>query len=445
VRFALYVLPLVTVAVVCFALFVVGRPRAYAGARIYGGPTDDLRRISLRVEAVERLAELEGPIASRPLSVELQLSTGRALSWSGGVDGLGIAHVTLPLESPASGPLRVNVTFADQPALPLATGELELSHREWSKAAKQRGGWLDGRRSGRLVVDVAAGRGAMAVPFAAPVLIRVRDSRGPLAHAELSLAGEGLSIERPPPGASLRSDALGRAEALVRPLEHVVALRVSARLPNGEDGDWYATLPIVPGALHARLARGELWIESPIAREVAYFALTDRQTRLYGGSVRLQPDGHGGAAGSVKIPALGTAPLWAVVSSEAALDSPSAVGWPLEDVRATQEPRKTWTVPDRMLFDGLVQGHARDTERKARARLLAGGFSAGAAVLMALLLLASVRMADADIATRLRELEQLPEFGVKVLLPRGWALLVAAVCIALGCAVVALVAMQRIQ
>ena len=62
-------LPLVTVLVVAFALLVAGVPRKVAGARVYGGPTDGVSVLSLRVESVTRDGESESPAWSGPLRV----------------------------------------------------------------------------------------------------------------------------------------------------------------------------------------------------------------------------------------------------------------------------------------------------------------------------------------------------------------------------------------
>jgi hypothetical protein len=439
----LYALPLVTVGVVCFALFVVAAPHPYPGARLYGGATLGVAHVSFRVEAVERLEELEAPLVARPIRVEADFGEERPAVWRGHLDALGMAHPSFRLERPSARPAHVRVAFDDSSALPLAEGRVALDGATWAKQARELGGWLNGRRSGALHLEVAAGQGVFAIPFEGPVLLRALSNGQPLEGVTLHVEGDGLRVSRPALGQTVRTDRNGHAHATVSPREHVASLRVMGEGPNGERGTWQATLPVLPGALHASLAGNELRVASPIARDVAFFMLTDRSARLLGGSVRLTPDGRGGALGKVSVPRFDASALWAIVSSEADLNSPGTVGWPLRS-SAAGEPLRTWTVADALLLDGLVQSFTEDQQRKARARLLAGGFSAGAAFLIILLMIGRVQSEDMTLAAHLAE--ALPEVAQKDLLRprRAWALAVAAVCITLGFMVIALVVMYRI-
>lgn len=442
----LLALPLVTVAVDCFALFIVGAQKPYLGARVYGGPTEGAKVISLRVAAVERLQESEAPLRPRAVRLTATFNKGQRFDWQGRLDEQGMAHVTLRSPDPVSGQLRLDVALADGAALPLASGRIKLEGREWLRYAKSQGGWLRGRQTGDLRVMVAAGRGAFAVPFADPVLLRVSDERGAVAGAELGLQGEGLVVERPASKATLRSDALGHALGSLRPLEHAVALHVTARAPDGRSGTWYATLPVIPGAFHAQLEDGKLRIESPIRRDVAYVAILSPEAELSNSAVPLTPDARGGAYALLQLPPLDDRPHWAVVSSEAELNSPSAVGWPLAPSVDTAEPLRTWTVPEALLLDGLIRGYALDQRRKLRARLLAGVFTAAAAGLLVVLLVLTVRRSEADLAAHLREASDGAAVQTEqIQRSTGLALLAAALCMVLGLASVALIAMYRIQ
>ncbi len=440
----LYALPLVTVGVVCFALYVVAAPRPYPGARLYGGPTLGVEQVSFRVEVVERLEELEAPLPARPIRVEVELAAGPAAVWRGRLDALGMAHPYFRVRVPNTRPTRVRVTFDDAVQRPLADGHVALDVQSWTKKAREIGGWLNGRRSGSLQIDVAAAEGVFAIPFEGRVLLRATRADQPIAGVALRVEGDGLTVVRPRAGQTLTTDGSGRALAAVSPREHVASLRVVGETENGERGTWYATLPVLPGALHGSLEQNRLRVASPIARDVAFFMLTDGRARLSSGSVLLEPNGRGGAVGSVGVPSLGERPLWAIVSSEAQLNSPGAVGWPLAS-DTTHEPMRTWTVADALLLDGLVQGFAQDQRRKAQARLLAGGFAAGAALLILLLLFGRVQSEDARLATHLAAMLPDDAASQQRVRPRqGWALAVAAVCIVLGFMVVALVAMYRI-
>lgn len=440
----LYALPLVTVAVVCFALYVVAAPRPYPGARLYGGATLGVAQVSFRVEAVERLQEQEAPLVARSIRVEAEIGAGPPAVWRGRLDALGMAHPNFRVRESSTRPARVRVTFDDAVEPPLADGHVALDVPSWTKKAREIGGWLHGRRSGPLHIDVAAGEGVFAIPFEGPLLLRASRGDQPVPGVALHVEGDGLTVVRPRSGHTVETDGSGRALAAVSPREHVASLRVVGEAPNGERGTWYATLPVLPGALHASLAGNRLRVASPIARDVAFFMLSDGRARLQSGSVVLEPDGRGGAVGSVTVPSVGKSPLWAIVSSEAPLNSPGAVGWPLRSDTA-HEPPRTWTVADVLLVDGLVQGFAQDERRKAHARLLAGGFSAGAALLIILLMIGRVQHEDATLAAHLARM--LPEDAASQQLVRprrAWALAVAAVCVLLGFFVVALVAVYRI-
>ena len=76
-KIALLLLPLATVLVVAFALFVVGAPRAYAGAQLYGGPTEAAPVLAWRLALVERFEEIERPLARKNVRVEAHLNDGR--------------------------------------------------------------------------------------------------------------------------------------------------------------------------------------------------------------------------------------------------------------------------------------------------------------------------------------------------------------------------------
>ena len=60
-RWGLVGLPACSVLVVAFALFVVGAPRPYVAARLFGGPLEGQSEYHLRLEVAERLGELESP------------------------------------------------------------------------------------------------------------------------------------------------------------------------------------------------------------------------------------------------------------------------------------------------------------------------------------------------------------------------------------------------
>lgn len=441
-RIALYSLPVITVAVVAFALFVVGAPEPYAGARIYGGPTEGATRLSWRIALVRWEDGIQSPAHRARLAVEARLADGRRVSWTGHPDAEGMVGMNVAVPgAPVHGPVDVEVS-APGDRMPLARGRVELGARDWRKHEREDGGWIKGLETGDLLVRAAPARGVFAVPFSDPLWIEVRGPHGPIAHAKLSLRPEGLAVHAPDP---LETDDDGRAQILVAPREFNVALRISATAPDSSHGEWYSTLPVVVGAMHARLDGKRLLVSSPIERDRAYFGLLTPGERLAGAPVSLSADGHGGASAEVALPPLPPGPLWAVVSSEPELSSESTVGWPLRVRLAERDPPKDRVVPDRLLLDGLVDATRRDQARRRRARLLAGLFSAFAALLVGVLLVLRVRKSQTALAEHLARSADESEHTEHIQARgTGWVLLVAVLCLALGFLVVALVAMYRI-
>jgi hypothetical protein len=275
------------------------------------------------------------------------------------------------------------------------------------------------------------------VPFADPLLVEVRDSKGPVVGAELSLRPEGGKISSP--DEPVLTDERGRARVLFSPSEHhpTLSIEVSA---GGRRGRWNSTLPVVAGAMHARLSGSGLLLRSPVVRERAYFSIVSDGGRLLGGSVRLSPDDRGGARLVVPLSQDLTGPLWAVVSSEPDLRAPATVGWPL---RLPADEARTFDAYDRLLLDGAPAGYARNQRVYRQARWLAGGYAALALALVVVLLLRRVRGADERLARHLKR-EGPP--GERPLAAQrvGFALVVAVLCVSLGFVLVLLLALYRI-
>jgi hypothetical protein len=449
-KLALYALPLVTVAVIAFAIFVVGAPRSYTGARVLGGPTEGVSSLSLRVSVVERFAEVEEPADVGDVAVELELGDGRRAAAPGHTDARGMAALNVAIPgAPVSGPIRLRVSAprARGRTVTLADSRVELSVADWTSRAREIGGWLSGNRKGALMVRVAPGRGVLAVPFASPLWIEVRDANGPVARASLGFETDG--IVRSKPDAPVETDALGRASVSVTPREHAVALRVVAKTEAGAEGEWYGSLPVVAGAIEATLTSAGLRIESPIERDVAYWALLAPTSRLAGGPIVLEADGRGHSVAVVPLPSPPPGPAWVVVSGEPELDSASTVGWPLR-VPASSSPSASppiaRSVPDRLLADGLGIGFAEEARRRSRARHLALGFTALAALLAVVLLLREGRRAAHVLDEHLREAGAEAEVvdAIAQRKSRWIGAVIALLCIAMGFAIVALVALYRI-
>lgn len=447
-RALLVALPLCTVLVVAFALFVVGAPRAWDSARIYGGPTEGASALAWRVAVLEQVQGAVAPARVGRLRVRVELGDGRHFEWSGPTDARGIANVRFALGArPGEGPVRVRVTMPGARA-PLASGAVDLTRARWFAAARTLGGFIRGRQTGTLRVRVAPGRGVFAVPFRDPLWIEVRGASGPVEDAKLALKGESIDLFTK---GDVVTDADGRAVIDLAPLDFYVALKIRATAPDGEQGSWYSTLPVVPGALRAARIGDRLVVDSPIDRRVAYYAVITDRERLQGGPIHLTPDARGGARGSLGLGSLPQGPLWAMVSSEPDFASESTVGWPLGPPEAARSPLddappRSLVVPDRLLLDGMPAARARDAARRGRARLLAGAFSFVALVLVALLLVAEVRGSEARLVRHLSAAGEAPEDVDRVAARRGlsWSLAVAVLCVALGFIALALVAMYKL-
>ncbi|MBK7584278.1 MAG: hypothetical protein IPI67_29255 [Myxococcales bacterium] len=438
-RVVLLSLPLITVAVIAFALFVVGAPRPYFGARVFGGSTEGATRLALRVSVVERYLAIESPANIGEVTIEAELADGRRVRAVATPDELGMASVALEPPGAVHGPVKLRVL--GRSGL-LAQGTVQLSQEEWAKGARERGGFLNGQLSGTLVIRAAPGRGAFAVPFTDPLWVEVSGPSGARSGVRLVLEADGADVVRLPDP----TDAQGRSVVNLTPRDHIVSLTIKATEPGGEAGEWSGQIPVAVGALRASLEGRKLRIESAIERDVAYFAIVSEQQRLLGGLLPMAADQRGGSIAVTELPELPSGPLWAVVSGEPELDSASTVGWP---VRAPQgplaaEPPRARAVPDRLLVDGMGLGFAADVARRSKARFVALGFTLLAAALAALLLVLEGRR-----SARVLDLH-LEEAGIgdgerrSFQSSRWLGVVVALVCVSMGFAVALLVAMYRI-
>ena len=321
-----------------------------------------------------------------------------------------------------------------------------LAPSAWRERARARGGWVKGRSRGGLGVEVAPASGVLAVPFAAPLWIDVHDARGPVEGARLVLAPEGMVVVPARHRSDWVTDARGRAEVVVEPREHVIALGLKAEAPGGRTGEFYSTLPVVAGALEASLAGHRLRVASSIPLDRAYYAILTERARGPGGGLGLTPDGRGGSVGLVELPELPREPWWAVVSTDADLDSPATVGWPLGEAprMAAREPL-AWSVPDRLLWDGLATAERAESRRRSKIALLTMGFIGVSALLSVLLVVRRARAARHALEKHLGE--QDPERMLNILPSRArfaFAVAVAALCVTLGFLLLALLGALRL-
>ncbi len=432
VRSALYVLPVVTVAMVALALLTGGTARAVRVARVWGGPTT-AERVSVRAELFDLLedrgAVQETPVTAGEVSLALHAPGFDAVRRAP-LDADGAAE--LVFDTPlAARPLELAVT---QGGVDAARGRIELAVAPWARAARRRGGWAV-TRAGEFEVAVAPERGALAVPFEERLAFRVTRGGGavPNLHVHASATGARLT-----PSEAV-TDAGGRASFAIAPEEHAVT--VSFELAQGGRASF--ALPIVPGALRAREDGASLVIESPVPREVAYFAVVTLTERLFGGRVTLAADASGRSVARVSLPSLAPGQHYAVVSSEPDLRSSAAVGWPLEPV-AGGEPEQTFDAVEALLLDGRPRALAREARRRARVRWVIGAFSATALAIELLLLVAFTRRSDRALDAHLAEAGMDARDASRLAPKRSPAVVVALLAVALGFLVVALIGMLRI-
>ncbi len=437
----IYALPLATVLFVAFTVFVVGAPRPFVGARVLGGPTEGQTHLVWRVLPMERIGQVEDVASVRELTVEATTTDGRTARWAGDPEG-GEALADLRFAAPVRGPLSVRVGEAGR-SRPLAEGEVSLDVAAWREGVERRGGWLEGNAPTALRVRLAPARGALAVPFRDALVLDVRDERGPIEGASVELSVEACTVHAKAP---LVTDAGGRARVDVTPLNHAAPFTATARTVDGREGRLEGALPIVPGAIDARITARELRVVSPIERDVAWLALVTESGRLGGGRLALTPDGRGGAVATYPLPDPMKPPVWAVVSSEHDMASMALIGWPLfGDVSG--EPPRTFAPRDRLLLDGLVAAHALDQARRSRARWLAVIFCAAAAGLVGLGLWHTARSSAAQIAAHLERMSAEESSEERSKPAQGGTLLavgIAVLCVALGFTVIAVVAMFRV-
>lgn len=435
VRSALYVLPVVTVAVVTLALVTGGAARPVRVARVWGGPTAG-EHVSVRAELFDLLEDRgavhETPARGGEVSLALRAPGFEAVRRAP-LDPDGAAELGFDTPSGAR-PLELTVVDGGRD---VARGRIELAVAPWARAARRRGGWAV-TRAGELEVAVAPERGALAVPFAEPLSFAV--TRGGVAVPELHVRASATGARLTPSDAV--TDARGRATFSVAPEEHAVS--VSFELAARDVARASFALPIVPGAFRARVEGAALVIEAPVPRDVAYYAVVTPSERLFGGRAALAPDAQGRSVARVPLPPLGPGPHYAVVSSEPDLRSSAAVGWPLEPA-PDGEPARTFDAVEALLLDGRPRALAREARRRARVRFVIGAFSATALAIELLLLVAFTRRSDRELDAHLAEAGVEAGDASRLAPKRSLGVVIALLAVALGFLVVALVGVLRIE
>lgn len=436
-RWLLFALPAATVAIVVLSLLTAGVPRPVRAALVFGGPTDG-DSLAVRVEVVDVLQGTLGDVMEHPVGsgeVRVHASTGAHESVRGfrlDEEGQAEAHLELGAHQ---GPVALSV---EQGTEELARARIELGRDDWRAAARRRGGFATAR-DGAVEVRFAPARGALAVPFEEEVWIDVSEGGAPLANVEVGLSSSSARVTPE----KTTTDGAGRARFRFAPAEHVVSASVTvARAPAPARVTF--GIPVVPGALRAVRQGRELVIESPVPRDVAYFALVTEDARLGGGLVKLSPDALHGASARVPLPELPNAPVYAVVASERDLRSAAAVGWPLA-VDPAGPPARSFDAVDALLADGRPRAMARETARRTRVRWVTVLLCALALVAEIALLVRLTRVRERALVSSLERFGLDEESLERVAPPRSRYFGVALVTLAIGFLVVALVAVLRLR
>jgi hypothetical protein len=430
-------------AVVALALFVLGAERPIVVARLYGGPTEDQAQLAVRLVLSQRDAVSERPYGAAPVRLEVRTDRGLTATWRGSTDARGAAEVVLEAESKRHADLRL---WLGPAARPLAEGRVSLSRAGWLARARRSGGMIAGSTNGDLWIEAAPARGVFAIGSSDPLLVQVRRPAG-TARVELELAADGGLINDSLQPVSVVTNRQGRALVSLTPQEPVVMLTITARAANAL-GRWHGRVPVVQGATHARFMKSVLLLESPVEARDAFISFIDQQGRIAGALPVLRADGKGGAIAIVPVPADRGLPMWAVVSSDPDQTGAATLGWPIAAPEALlansgelPETAFGWAVPDAVLLDSAAAAGRRETERRRHARRIALSMGLLSFLLIAALVTLDVYASRVPAALA----QQLPgQRKLSALLGSALGLVVALLCIALGFAVLTLVAYFRL-
>ncbi|HKY37714.1 MAG TPA: hypothetical protein VJN18_17350 [Polyangiaceae bacterium] len=439
-RFLLFAVPLSAVLIVLLGV-VSGGARPFRSARVYGGPTQGLTELSLRIEVGERDRIAEVPVPGAALSVVAIEGGQRVATARAKTDSLGITEIALRLPRPRESALELWVDYASEVAAPLAKG-LVLGSREAFRAkASRRGGFQRGRYTGELELSVAPAHGVLVTAQGAlddELLIRAERAGGPVIDARIGIKLEGAE----PAETQVRTDAAGLARLKLRPNAATVRVALDAVAEGIGAGTLAARLNVVQGAIRVTRRGEALSIESGGAATLAYLGFFDESRRYLGLRVPMTPAPDGRLVAELPWPAALTAqPLWVVASSQADLASPSAVGWP---TTPTDElaPR-TFDARELLLLDGAPAAALREAKRERRVRLVTVGYAAMALLFTLLLFVKRVRDADAEIGQHLSRAGVDDDAAPSIVPASRGRVVLAAACIGLGFLVLALLALFK--
>lgn len=291
-------------------------------------------RLVWQLRAFREERRIREPAPNIPIDVVVSAGDAHA-TWSGITNLDGIAEATLPLAKAEPG-TRVTMT-ARSGAVILADGIVTIPEPGRTTAVSP---LKATERTGPLDVKVYGPPGGVAAPFEQDLLVTVD---GPDGHRyrsdQLRMSAEpdpGLEVIHAHTPHTTDDGALLR----VRPLAHVLGLRVEVTGPNDLRGTWYGSLEVVHGGDEITL-QGEhperdrerkqenelspfiatapitVAIRTPTPKPVVYVEILDGVGREVATSLPVEQS-HGFGVATLTVPpnpALGVGPHWAVVSS----------------------------------------------------------------------------------------------------------------------------------
>ncbi len=423
---------------------VSGGERPARSARVYGGPTQGLTELCLRVELGERDRVAEAPLASTGFRLRL-IEGGHVVAEAPSkTDELGSAEVRLRLPRPRDSAFEIWVDEVPSIGPPLAKGLVLGSLRAFQTTFGRRGGFQSGRRSGEVVLSVAPARGALVMAQGAmddELVIRAERAGVPLVGATLKLVLEGTELPLTQEAGVFSTDSRGLARVSVRPREPHVRVSIEATAADGAVGSLVTRLDVVQGAIRASKRADRLVLEGAGAADRAFVGFFD-ETRRYGGlHAALKPTPDGRLAADVPWPAgIPNERLWLVTSSQLDLASPAALGWPLTS--AAEPAPITLDTRELLLLDGASAARLREVGRARRVRWVTAAYAALALLLTLWLFVRRVQASDMRIERHLADQGMLGEM-TSIAPPRSGRTSLAAACIGVGFLVIALLALFK--
>jgi hypothetical protein len=438
-RILLVAAPLSAVLVVLLGL-LAGGARPIRSARVYGGPTQGQPELALRLELGERDRVAELPLPGTGFSVTVVAGGKRVASGTGKTDELGSAELKLQLPRARDSAFELWVEPTAHDAAPLAKGLVLVPAEALRARAVRRGGFQQGRHIGDIALFVAPAHGVLVTAQGAlqdELVIRAERAGAPVADARVRVRLEGGE----PAEAVLRTDSLGLARLGVRPREASLRVALEASAAGVGESTLAARFEVIQGAIRATRHGEQLLLESSGAATEAFIGFFDEGRRFGGAHVALKPSPDGRLLAELPLlPELvDVSPLYAVVSSQPDLASPSAVGWPI--ARSSEPAPRTFDARELLLLDGAPAARAREDKRARRIRWVTAAYAALALGLTLYVFLRRVRDADAAIERHLQRVGA--EEALSIAPRRGARTVLAAACIGLGFLVLALLALFK--